>query len=257
MGPLIAQELGFLASTSELMKFGSLPGVWTEDSEKLKKQILKSYSVIYLNEEIKAEALTKNIEGFTRFLYLLAAESSKFLELSKISSASAVPRQTTQRYFEILEDTLIVRRLNAFAKSEKRRLIQHPKFYFFDNGVLNSLLSNFTVSEDRKGQLFENLFVTQLLTTLSYSNLDYRVSNYRTDSGAEVDVILELDGDLLAIEVKAGHFRSSDLWGLRSFQNFVGKKVKSYVVIPEGTPRRIEDIEVLPWQEFLNLELFS
>lgn len=87
--------------------------------------------MIYLNEEVKAEALTKNLEGFTRFLFKIAADSSKYLDLTKISKMVAVPRQTTQRYFEILEDTLLAYRLEAFAKSEKRRLIQHPRFFIF------------------------------------------------------------------------------------------------------------------------------
>lgn len=108
------------------------------------------------------------------------------MDLSKISKSIAVPRQTVQCFFEILEDTLLLRRVEAFAKSDKRRLIQHPKFFIFDNGVLNSLLQNFTLSEDRKGYLFENLIFNQLITSLSYSDYDFRLSSYRTDAGAEV-----------------------------------------------------------------------
>ena len=149
--------MNFSADTSFLLSYGALPAALSDPDIKSVKKLLKDYSILYLNEEIKAEALTKNIEGFTRFLFALAADSSKYLDLTKISKNAAVPRQTTQRFFEILEDTLIVKRVDAFAKSEKRRLIQHPRFFIFENGVLNALLGNFNCSVDRRGFLFETL----------------------------------------------------------------------------------------------------
>ncbi len=251
LGPITSCELNYDANTDFMLSFGSLPAVITDTDTKEIKKLLRSYSVTYLSEEIKAEALTKNIEGFTRFLFKIAVESSHYLDLSKISKNVGVPRQTIQRYFEILEDTLLVHRLESFAKSEKRRLIQHPRFYFFDNGVLNALLGNFNCSDDRKGQLFENLFVTQLLTALRASEMDFRISNYRTDAGAEVDVILELEGKTYAIEIKTGGFSKADLGGLNSFEKFISKKIQKFVVLPDGNPRRIDDVQILPWQDFM------
>lgn len=251
LGPLTADELKYNIKTEDAIQFGMLPGVITESDSKQKKLLLKTYTHVYLNEEIKAEALTKNIEGFTRFLYRLSADSTKYLDLSKISSASAVPRQTVQRYFEILEDTMIVRRVDAFAKSDKRRLIQHPKFFIFDNGVLNGLLNNFNISDDRKGQLFENLFITQLIFTLSNTTADYRISTYRTDSDAEVDVILEIENKILAIEIKSGYFSKSELGGLRSFKKYINKPIEQYVAVANNTHKIIDEIEIIPWQLLL------
>lgn len=251
LGPIVASELDYQAQTDHMMIYGSLPEAITETNIKEIKKLLKSYSITYLNEEIKAEALTKNIEGFTRFLFQIASDSTKFLDLTKISKSVAVPRQTVQRFFEILEDTLLIRRVEAYAKSDKRRLIQHPRFFIFDNGVLNSLLRNFTLSEDRKGYLFENLVFNQLATSLSYSNYDYRLSSYRTDAGAEVDLILEIENDIYAIEIKSGSFKESELSGLRSFKKFIGKPIKEFIVIPEGFSRVIGETKVLPWQDLL------
>ncbi len=253
LGPIVSSELSYQANTKSMMSFGSLPGVVTENQTSEIKKLLKSYTTTYLNEEIKAEALTKNLEGFTRFLFNIAVDSTKYLDLTKVSKMIGVPRQTTQRFFEILEDTLIVQRIEAFAKSEKRRLIQHPRFFLFDNGVLNALLNNFNCSADRKGQLFENLFVMQLSSSLRASGLDYRLSSYRTDSGAEVDVILEVEGKTYAIEIKSGAFKNSDLSGLKSFKKFFGKTVDSFVVLPDGNSRTVDDIQILPWQNFLKM----
>ncbi|MFN7906201.1 MAG: ATP-binding protein [Pseudobdellovibrionaceae bacterium] len=251
LGPVVSSELGYQANTNSLLAFGALPGVITEMQSREIKKLLRSYTTTYLNEEIKAEALTKNLEGFTRFLFNIAVDSTKYMDLTKVSKMIAVPRQTTQRFFEILEDTLLVQRLEVFAKSEKRRLIQHPRFFIFDNGVLNSLLNNFNVSADRIGQLFENLFITQLMTSLKSGDLEFRLSSYRTDAGAEVDVVLEVNNKIYAIEIKSGQFAKSSLGGLRSFKKFVGQQVECIVVVPDGQQKVIEDIQVMPWQNFL------
>ena len=87
--------------------------------------------------------------------------------------------------------------INAYAVNETRRLVRHPKFYFFDNGVMNGLLKNFTLSEDRKGFLFEHFIVTQILTANFTLGEPARLSTYRTEAGSEVDLILEKDGDTL------------------------------------------------------------
>ncbi|MFN8944024.1 MAG: ATP-binding protein [Pseudobdellovibrionaceae bacterium] len=251
LGPVVSSELGYQANTNSLLAFGALPGVITEMQSREIKKLLRSYTTTYLNEEIKVEALTKNLEGFTRFLFNIAVDSTKYMDLTKVSKMIAVPRQTTQRFFEILEDTLLVQRLEVFAKSEKRRLIQHPRFFIFDNGVLNSLLNNFNVSADRIGQLFENLFITQLMTSLKSADLEFRLSSYRTDAGAEVDVVLEVNNKIYAIEIKSGQFAKSSLGGLRSFKKFVGQQVECIVVVPDGQQKVIEDIQVMPWQSFL------
>lgn len=251
LNPIVSSELEYQMDTNKVLSFGTLPGIISDPDLRNAKKTLKSYAMTYLQEEIKSEALTKNLDGFTRFLFSLAADSSKFLDLSKISKNIGVPRQTVQRFFEILEDTLIVSRCQAFAKSEKRRLTQHPRFFIFDNGVLNSLLGNFTLSADRRGFLFENLFFNQLKTSLEASELDYRISSYRTDGGAEVDFVLEIDNKIYALEVKTGAFGKNDLAGFKSLKDFTGAKIKPYIIVSEGHHRLIEDIEIIPWQDFL------
>lgn len=253
LGPIVSAELSYNIDSESALSLGSLPEIITSKDQKISKQILKSYAQIYLNEEIKAEALTKSIESFTRFLYVVAAQSGQFFDLSKISSRAGVPRQTAQRFFELLEDTLIIRRCPAFAKSEKTRLVQHPKAYFFDCGVLNGLLGNFKISDDRREFLFETLFFNQLVTTLEALALDYRLSTFRTSGGAEVDFVLELDDKIFAIECKTGFVRKQELGGFESLQSFLGRRKISHriVVSDQLESLRLDKILVLPWQVFL------
>ncbi len=166
-------------------------------------------------------------------------------------------RQAGLRFFDILEDTLIVHRCDAFAKSDRKRLIQHPRFFFFDNGVLNGLLRNFVVSPDRIGKLFENLIHSQILQSSFNSDCDIRISSYRTEHGAEVDFIVEKDGEVWAIEVKASsNVGKSDLRGLKNFAQFYGKPLRMLVLYTGAHRKIIDDIEIFPWQLALK-EIFQ
>lgn len=252
LGPLTAGELGYALDTPRALATGTLPGIYTEQSLTERIRTLRSYSATYLKEEIQSEALTRNLEGFSRFLYLAANCSGQFLDLSKLSSESQIPRQSAVRYFEILEDTLIIQRCASFAKSARRRLIQHPKYYFFDTGVLNALLGNFEASEDRKGNLFEHLFFNQVRSSAYHKDLDVQISTYRTEHGAEVDLILEIGKEVIAIELKASrHVSGRELRGLKNFQEFYGKRCGLFIAYLGSESKKIEDVTILPWQKVL------
>lgn len=252
LGSLTRAELGGALSAKQALSTGTLPGIWTEPDSREREKTLRSYAATYLKEEIQAEALTRNIEGFSRFLFVAAAESGKFLDLSKLASDAAIPRESAMRYFEILEETLIVRRSDPFRKSDRRRLTRSPRFFFFDTGVLNGLLGNFAPSPDRIGMLFEHFLFNQLVDGAAAKDVPLRISSYRTEHGAEVDFIVELGVQTIAIEAKASaNIGSSDVRGLRSFAEYYGKKHRACLVTL-GSPRKtLNGIEVLPWQEFL------
>lgn len=253
MTPLVAAELNYQIDTERVLKFGSLPGIFTEEDDSECANILKSYSATYLKEEIQAEALTRNIEGFARFLKVVGACATTFLDISKLASEAQVPRQTAVRFFEILEDTLIVERCPPYAQDERKRLVQHPRFFFFDIGVLNGLLGGFHIIDHFKGRAFEHLVFNQISHSLKAMRKEGRISTFRTSGGAEVDFILEMDGKIYAIEVKASKQVSrSDLSGLRSFSDFVKNKKVTPLVFYEGLQAKaVEGVPVLPWLEGL------
>ncbi len=252
LGPLVSAELNYQMDVTKALETGTLPGIWTEPDPRERRKTLRSYASTYLKEEIQAEALTKNIEGFSRFLFVAAADAGKFLDLLKLSSSAGIPRQSAVRYFEILEDTLILRRCEAFRKSERRRLVQSPRLFFFDTGVLNGLLGNFTASADRIGVLFEHLFFNQISDSAAAKDQEIRISSYRTEHGAEVDFIVEMGKEVLAVEVKASsNVGRNDLRGLRSFADYYGKKHRPCVVYLGSSRKKIDGVEIFPWQAFL------
>ena len=249
LGPLAARELDYRLDTKTALAIGTLPGVYLDEDSLSAQKTLRSYAATYLKEEVQAEALTRNLEGFARFLHVAGAWSGTFLDLAKISAAAQVPRQTTVRYFEILEDCLIVHRCEPFSRSTSPRLVQHPRYFFFDVGVLNGLLGNFQASADRIGKLFEHLIYTQILNGAAARDRDIRLSCFRTEHGVEVDVVVELGSKVYALEFKASHnVGPSDTRGLKRFAEYYGKPHHAWIFYLGSQPKQIGGIRVLPWQ---------
>jgi len=252
LGPVVVSELDGRMKTSEALRTGTLPGILTDPDSRSREKTLRTYAATYLREEVQAESLSRNMEGFARFLTIAAEWAGHHLDLAKLAGAAQIARQSAVRYFEILEDTLIVRRASAFARSPRRRLVQHPKFYFFDVGVLNGLLGNFEASGDRIGALFEHLIHSQVVYGAAAADREVQISSYRTEHGAEVDLIVEMGREVWAVELKASrNVGTTDLRGLRSFAEYHGRRHRPIVLYLGETRRRIESVDVLPWQEGL------
>jgi predicted AAA+ superfamily ATPase len=253
LGPIFWEELGDeKIPLTQLLSTGTMPGVLSDRSVVDREKTLRDYAGTYLKEEVQAEALARDIEGFSRFLKVAGACAAEFMDLTKMASEAQIKRLSAIRYFEILEDTLIVERVQAFAKSERRRLLQHPKFFFFDVGVWNGLLGNFEVSADRIGRLFEHFIYNQISAAAKAHDRDIRVSTYRTEHGAEVDFIVEVGSKIFALEVKASkNVGASDMRGFESFKEFYGKKFHPVVATLSSASKVVNGVPVLPWDEAL------
>ncbi|MCC7442475.1 MAG: ATP-binding protein [Bdellovibrionales bacterium] len=252
LSPLAPSELGSRFEVAHALSVGLLPEPTLMKSTHDAHKLLSSYARTYLKEEIQAESLTRNLEGFARFLEVAAERSGQFVDLSKWASQASIERTSARRYFEILADTLIVEPIEPFAKSGHRRLIQHPRYYFFDVGVLNGLLGNFTISGDRRGPLLENLLLQCILSEMRARDQTLRISVYRTEAGAEVDFVIETGKRLIALECKASkNIGSSDLRGLNSFRDYVGRSCECLVAYLGQHPQTFDKgaIEVLPFAQ--------
>lgn len=247
IGPLSVSEIGQDFNVDRILSVGALPGIFAEPNKELAQKILRSYSATYLREEVQAEALTRNLEGFSRFFDVIASRSGDFLDVTKFSSQAMIDRTSARRYFDVLVDTLILEPVPAFTKSSKRRLVQHPRYYFFDVGVLNGVLANFDVSADRRGNLFEHLCLQMITSEAKGRDEEIRISVYRTEAGAEVDFIVEKGKMVFAIEVKATKtIGSHDLTGLKSFRDFYGKKAQYLIFYLGERHQEVDGVQILP-----------
>jgi len=203
LGALTLKELHYSLSHKNLI-YGFLPGVYTEESDQDKKDILSSYSANYINEEIKAEALVRDLPSFSRFLQISPELVSSFIDYSKVSKKSKISRHQVPRYFEIFEDTMIGYRIFPDQNIiEQFDLLKHPKFYFFDVGVYNGLQKSFEFSSDRSGILCEQVVFQQLLHSATALRKNIEINSLRTRGGAEIDFWVGLDSKKIGIEVKA------------------------------------------------------
>jgi predicted AAA+ superfamily ATPase len=236
LGPLILGELPKEVNVAAVLRYGLLPEIYLERDTATKQQLLLAYANSYLSEEIKAEALVRNLEAFTRFLRIATECSGQFVDYSKFAQRAKISRHSFSRFYEIFEDTLVGQRVWPFAPlAEDADLVKHPKFFLFDTGVYNAILGNFASSPDRIGVLAEHLVHNQLLHSAWAACEPVRLSTFRTRGGLEVDFILELRGDVIAIEVKTSdHLNASEVASLKAFKEYY-PKAHDLMVIHLGT----------------------
>lgn len=212
---------------------------------------LQAYIDDYIQQEIVAESVLRNLSAFTRFLEVAALSDTEIVNYTKIAAECGVSSKTVKEYFSILEETLFGFMLPAYTHTIKRRVVQSPKFYYFDVGIPNYLLDRTPLRPDTVdyGHAFEHLMIQELRAYLDYHHSRMSLSYWRTSTGLEVDCII---GDAqVAIEFKSStEVRNSQLKGLRAFMQ-EHPHAKCYVVSREIYPRLVDGIEIWPIRDFL------
>jgi len=254
MHPFSIAELGNDFQLDHSLRYGQLPTVYTEADP---KKYLEAYVRTYLEEEIRQEGLTRNLSAFARFLEAASFSQGSVLSISSVARECHVERKVVESYFSILEDLMIGYRIPIFSKKAKRRLIVHPKFYFFDVGVYRTLrpMGPLDAPEEVDGIALETLFLEELIALNGALNLGYKIFYWRTSNGKEVDFVLYGPKGLLSFEIKrTSRITSAMLGGLKSFLADY-PMAKTYFVYG-GNRRMYEDkIELVPALEILkNLE---
>jgi uncharacterized protein len=253
MHPFTVKELGNAFELERALRLGTLPPI-QDLPERDARNSLMAYVEVYLREEIQMEGLVRNLGGFTRFLDLAGSYCGETLNYSSLAKEAGLPIKTVQSYFEVLEDTLIAIRLPAWTKSPLKRLVSHPRYYLFDNGVTNTLTHRISVPLEPvvRGRLFEQFFVQETRRRIEYSRSDTRMYYWRTNNGAEVDLLLETNGSLaLAIEFKSrSQVSSTDLSGMRSFHGD-NPEVPCILVCTAPQGFMLDFVEILPWAQYL------
>jgi predicted AAA+ superfamily ATPase len=256
LGPLTLGEIGGGDWDEEqALGTGTLPGIYSLSNTKEKKELLRSYTATYLKEEILAEAVVRQVDGFVRFLNAAGAYSGRFLDYSKLAKIAKVPRQSVVRHFEILEDTLIVRKTenDTDLDSDGVDLVKHPRFFFFDVGVLNAIKRSFSTHQERAGMLFEHLVFNQFSHSANALNGDVLISNFRTRGGLEVDFIVNNEGKKFAVECKASSTVSgSELTPLRRLDTYYSK-IQKLVVYRGKRELKDDGIWIVPLAKGLEI----
>jgi uncharacterized protein len=255
LDPLTSIELGDRFDLGRALRVGMLPPFFLGDGEA--EALLGTYAAVYLREEIRAEAVTRNLGGFARFLDVVAAMSGRWMNYSKAASDAEMPKETVRRFVEILEDTLVAHRLPPFEprRSTHRRLVQRDRVLLFDVGVRNALLGRHRIppAADEFGPQFEQWLALELIHLGRALDKGWRLSSYRTEAGAEVDLVIERARDIVGIEIKSGRtLRGQDVRSLHSLGEVAGARLVKLVAFRGPRPQRLDGgVEALPYRQLI------
>jgi uncharacterized protein len=245
--PLVSREIETFDIHRYLL-YGGMPQVY--DSQWPEEE-LDAYINTYLKEEIKEEAVVRDLVHFSRFLKTVGMANGGQINYANIASDTGIPASTVRSWFEILEDTFLAFLLEPWRGSKKRKAVATVKFYLFDVGVANFLkgVGSIERNSDSFGISFEHFIAMELRSYLSYKRIKKELCYWRTGAGQEVDFVI---GDDVAIEVKsASRIGEKQLKGLRYLME-EGVIGRFFLVSFDEIDRESEDgIRILHWRSFL------
>ncbi len=233
--------------------FGSLPGVMQEPPPTA-AATLSAYVETYLEEELRREALVRDLGGFSTFLRLAAIESGKTINLSSLSRESGIAVSTLKNFYQVLEDTFAGHRMGSYGRQSRKRLLTTPRFYLFDCGVRTAAAGtpfDERVLEASGGDLLEQWVGLELLGRARILGRGHGVSFWRTTSGAEVDFVWETPREDIPIEVKwTRRPTPSDARHVEAFLDLFPRAKRGLVVCrTEAAEQLTERVRAIPWSE--------
>lgn len=234
MFPFVPDELGDDFDLERILRYGSVPLVWQSDEP---DETLAAYVRLYLSEEVKAEALVRNLPAFARFLPLAALLHGQRVNVSGLARDAGAARTTISGYLDILEDTLMATRLPGYEARLRVRERKQPKLYWVDPGIVRAVKKQLgPVAAEERGTLFEGWVFTLLRAYAEERDL-YDDIHYWAPTQArhtEVDFLLERGSEMVAMEVKSSRrFRGDSLSGLEAIGEL--DAVVRRVLVYQGT----------------------
>lgn len=220
---------------------GGYPQVIARNSAARRKAWLQSYLMTILQRDIRELANISDLTAVPRLLSVAAARAGGLLNFADLSRTLALPQTTLKRYFALLEATFLVQLLRPWSGNLGQRVIQTPKIYLNDTGLLAHLLdltlNRLEVDAGLAGGVLENFVLMELRKQATWTEHQPQFFYWRTVTGQEVDIVLENSaGQLVGVEVKASAtLGTNDVRGLQALANTVGKRWIRGVVLYTGT----------------------
>ena len=246
--PLVSAEIPDF-DLNRALNNGLLPRHYLVDHPSMR---IQSYIGDYLQQEIVEEAIVRRLDSFTRFLQVAALSNTEIVNYSNIAQECGISSKTVKEYFTILEETMLGFYLPSYTRVIKRRVIQSPKFYYFDVAIPNHLLHRVPLQQgtDVYGHALEHFVIQELRAYLSYCHPDRSLSYWHTlDNKYEVDAVIGQAE--VGIEVKSSKsITSNDTKGLKAFSEEY-PEAKLFLLAMEEHPRKLNNIEVWPVGQFL------
>ena len=192
---------------SEFLIYGMYPEVLTIQKTGEKSRHLDELASSYLYKDILKLNNIRYSDKLYKLLQLLALQMGSLVSVVKIANALDLSSETVNNYIDLLEKSFVIFRRTGYSRNKAKEISKMDKIYFFDNGIRNALLQNFTPWDLRsdKGVLWENFVINERMKNNSYDQKLVRSYFWRTYNGTEIDIIEEENGKLTAIELKANN----------------------------------------------------
>lgn len=242
----------------DFIVYGGMPGLIHIPSKNEKIEYLSQMVQTYLMKDVKALIREENIRAFNHLLFYLAENQGQIMPTSNIAREIRVSHKTVEHYLNILEQTFVLHGLHSFSGKLSNELKKSKKYYFYDNGIRNSLLKDFSSLSDRedRGILYESYAFLELYK-MSRANTELRF--WRTKQGDEVDFIWIENRRPIPIEIKSTYKQNIPHKGIVKFLKsypespyaLIFNKNRSEDWVHEGHKiklRQFCQIHKLPWQ---------
>ena len=239
------------AGLEERLAYGDLPGVVLLDAAD-RTRILSTFATVYLEEEIRREALVRDWGGFVNFLRLAARESGNVVNYANISREVGLSVATIKSHYQLLEDMFVGVHIPAYSGSARKALLSTPRFVLFDLGIRHAASGTrpgVDVVRAAPGRYFEQWVVLELWKRLQYLG-GGRLSFYRTRGGAEIDVMVERpDGEVVPVEIKwTQRPAPGDARHVEAFVREHSAATEGFVVCRCPRPMRLTPhVTAIPW----------
>ncbi len=212
------------------------------------------YIQTYAERDVRQILKVQDLGTFQRFLKLCAGRSGQILNLTSLGNDAGVSHATAGHWINLLEATFLVFRLQPYFKNFSKRLIKSPKLYFYDSGLLCSLLGIQTPeqlqSHSMRGAIFEGWVITEFMKRKLNRHQTPNLYFWRDHKGLEVDLVADLGGRALAVEIKSGATIATDwLDSLRAWTTLAGVEAERPCLIYGGEDRQPRtQADILPWR---------
>lgn len=236
---------GDLKAVHEYWFGGGYPEPWIKGTRRFRQLWMDQYVRTYLFRDVGRLFPGLDQPRFRLFLQMLSGISGSIVNYSDVSRALGVSAPTARDYFEIAHGTFLWRRMPAYERNAMKRIVKHPKGHLRDSGLLHYLARipdvGALLAHPLVGRSWEGMATEELLRQLTCAGASFDSYYYRTSAGAEVDLVIEGDFGLIAVEIK--HTQTLDPPRLRSLKDFVGQyRCRLGLVINNDlTPRRLDD----------------
>lgn len=189
----------------EYLLYGMYPEVLTMPDSNRKKEHLIELSRAYLYKDVLSLANIRNSDKIHKLLQLIALQVGSGVSINKLANALDLSHDTIVHYLDLLEKSFVLFRHPAYSKNLSKEISKMDKIYFYDTGIRNAILENFTSLDLRldRGALWENFIIAERLKMNVYHNRFVRSYYWRVYTGAEIDLVEESEGMLSAFEIKA------------------------------------------------------